>query len=77
MSTYKNYDEEQKSRLKAYIHEKLGEKLEFVEESQKFKVTSNTDLKLLLYGISRRYYNALFEQETLVATNSTEVSKLL
>lgn len=77
LKTYNNYNENQRATLKSYIHDKLGDKLEFIEDSQKFRVASNSDLKLFLYGILRRYYNALFEQETLVATNCTVVSNLL
>lgn len=77
LDAYNNYSDEQKSNLKNYIHTKLGNRLEYMEQHQSFKITSDKELKLLLYGMQRRYYTPLFEEETQVATNSTKISNLL
>lgn len=77
LGSYNSFSAEQKNQLKQYIKEKLtNEKLAFVEDSQKFRVSSDKELRFLLYGIMRRYYTALFEDETQVATNCTGISHL-
>lgn len=78
LQSYNALSQQDKKTLKNYIHEKLGNnELVFSEETQKFKVSSDKELRLLLYGIQRRYYSPLFEAEVQVATNSTSISKIL
>lgn len=78
LRTYESLTEDKKDELKDYIHKSLqNNELEYVPETKKFKVSSDKELRLLLYGIQRRYYKALFEEDVLVATNSTSVSNLL
>lgn len=72
---YNNYTEEQKNTLKDYIHDKVGDNLTL--HDNRFIVSSDKDLRLLLYGIQQRFYVPPLSGETQVATNTTNINSLL
>lgn len=75
LNQYNTYSPQQRSTLKQYIHEKVGDKLNF--EGDKFIISSDKDLRLLLYGIQQRFYVPPLSEETQVATNTTSINNLL
>lgn len=72
---YNNYTEAQKDTLKDYIHDKVGDNLTL--NGNKFVVSTDKDLRLLLYGIQQRFYVPPLSGETQVATNTTNINSLL
>lgn len=79
LNLYNNYNDEQKITLKKYIKEKVGDNIEYDENSCKFKIGDEKQLRLLLYGIQQRFYVPPLAEEgdVKVATNSTSISNLM
>lgn len=73
---YNQYNEEQKTVLRAYINDMIGNRLPYNEQTGKFTVDCDNNLRALLYGIQKRMYIPPFENEAQVATSSTKVSNL-
>ena len=73
---YNQYNEEQKPVLRAYINDMIGNRLPYNEQTGKFTVDCDNNLRALLYGIQKRMYIPPFENEAQVATSSTKVSNL-
>lgn len=71
------YNEIEKSTLRKYIREKVGNNLEYDTKTERFVIKNDKQLKILLYGIQQRYYQTPFEKEVQVATSKTDLSKLL
>lgn len=77
LSKYNNYPQDKKETLKKYIRGKVGGKLLYDEDSGKFVVNNDAQLRLLLYGLQQRLYKQPLEAEIQVATASTDLSKIL
>lgn len=76
LSIYNGYNTEEKQILKEYIHEKVRDALDYTDEG-KFEIRTDTQLRLLLLGIQRRFYVPPLQEEVQVATNTTKLSNLL
>lgn len=77
LKKYQTYDQDKKDKLHRYIKESLGDKLVFDDADKKFVIKSDTDLKLLLYGIQQRFYQPPLESEVQVATATTGLSNII
>lgn len=77
LAKYNQYDRDKKKTLKDYIKNTVGDNLPFDENTGKFSVSNDTQLRLLLYGIQQRFYQPPLEEEIQVATSTTGISKLL
>lgn len=53
----------------AYIDDYCDQKLKFDQASNKFEISTDNELKLLLYGIEQRFYTTLFGQEKRLANS--------
>lgn len=63
---YDNYSDMEKQKLKKYIHQ-YSPDLSFSDE--KFKISSDQDLKKLIYGIEQRYFTTEIDKEKYVANS--------
>lgn len=73
MATLHAMSTDDRTNMLDYIDEYCGEqKLKFVQQNQKFEISSDDELKLLLYGIEQRFYTTPFGQEKRLA-NSVQV----
>ncbi|ARE22328.1 hypothetical protein FIB49_04605 [Lactococcus cremoris] len=63
---YDSYSDVEKQELKAYIHQ-YSPDLSF--EDEKFKVSSDQDLKKLIYGIEQKYFTTEIDKERYVANS--------
>ncbi|MGJ8526017.1 hypothetical protein LMG33818_001765 [Halomonadaceae bacterium LMG 33818] len=69
MVTLQNMSKEDRDNLSNYINEYCIDKLNYDKNKQKFKITTDTDLKLLLYGIEQRFYTTPFGHEKRIANS--------
>lgn len=69
MATLKAMSTDDKTTMLSYIDEYCKEKLKFDQGSQKFSISTDNDLKLLLYGIEQRFYTTPFGQERRLANS--------
>ncbi|HAU1200063.1 TPA: ATP F0F1 synthase synthase [Legionella pneumophila] len=69
MATLKAMSTDDKSTMLSYIDEYCKEKLKFDQDSQKFSISTDNDLKLLLYGIEQRFYTTPLGQERRLANS--------
>lgn len=53
----------------AYISDYCDQKLKFDQTSKKIEISTDNELKLLLYGIEQRFYTTLFGQERRLANS--------
>ena len=58
----------------AYIGDYCDQKLKFDQASNKFEISTDNELKLLLYGIEQRFYTTLFGQERRLANSIQALS---
>lgn len=56
----------------SYIHSYCKQKLKFDQENSKFEVTTDDELKYLLYGIEQQFYTTPLSHEKRLA-NSVQV----
>lgn len=77
LTKYEAYSLKEKATLKEYIKKSVGGNLVFDDKVGKFLVNTDTQLRLLLYGIQQRFYMPPLEDEVQVATSSTGISKVL
>ena len=68
---------EEKATLREYIKKSVGGNLDFDRKAKKFIVNTDTQLRLLLYGIQQRFYMPPLEDEAQVAISSTGISNVL
>jgi hypothetical protein len=52
-----------------YIEDYCKQKLNFDQPNQKFEISTDDELKLLLYGIEQRFYTTPFGQEKRLANS--------
>lgn len=77
LTKYEAYTPNEKDTLKEYIKKSVGANLDFDDNAKKFVVNTDTQLRLLLYGIQQRFYMPPLEDEVQVATSSTRISNVL
>lgn len=77
LAKFNQYEPDMKNTLRAYIREKVGTNLRYDEETGKFMVSSDTQLRLLLFGIQQRLYQPPLEEEVQVATATTSLSRIM
>jgi hypothetical protein len=58
-----------KSNMLFYIDSYCEQKLKFDKENSKFEISTDDDLKLLIYGIEQRFYTTPFGQERRLANS--------
>lgn len=70
MSTLASMPTENREQMLSYIHSYCGEKkLKFDAENKKFEITSDKELKYLLYGIEQRFYTTNIGNEKRLANS--------
>lgn len=77
LTKYEAYTPNEKATLKEYIKKSVSANLDFDDNAEKFVVNTDTQLRLLLYGIQQRFYMPPLEDEVQVATSSTGISNVL
>lgn len=58
-----------KACIFSYVNEYCGKQLKLDEETNKFEISTDDDLKLLLYGIEQRFYTTPIGQERRLANS--------
>lgn len=70
IATLEKMSADDKSNMLSYIHGYCGEqKLKFDTENHKFEISTDDELKLLLYGIEQRFYTTPFSLEKRLANS--------
>lgn len=69
MATLATMSSDDKSAMLNYIDGYCKQKLNFDQENNKFKISADDELKLLLYGIEQRFYTTPFGQEKRLANS--------
>jgi hypothetical protein len=69
MATLDTMSDMDKASIFSYIDEYCGAKLKLDKETNKFEVSTDDDLKLLLYGIEQRFYTTPIGQERRLANS--------
>jgi len=69
MSTLASMSQEDRTEMLSYIDTYSENKLKFDQENSKFKITSDEELKHLLYGIEQRFYTTPFSKEKRLANS--------
>lgn len=65
--------DQDKMNILAYIGDYNDTKLKFDKDTQKFEISNDDELKLLLYGVEQRFYTTLFGQERRLANSVQRV----
>jgi hypothetical protein len=60
---------EERDQMLSYIHSYCEQKLKFDAENKKFEITSDEELKYLLYGIEQRFYTTQIGNEKRLANS--------
>lgn len=69
LNSLKQMTEAQKTEIHSYIQGYCDNKLNFDPETSKFEISSDEELKYLLYGIEQRYYTTPFGNEKRLANS--------
>lgn len=69
MATLAALPEQDKEAMLSYIDWYCGEQLKFDKELGKFVISTDADLKMLVYGIEQRFYTTQFGQEKRLANS--------
>jgi hypothetical protein len=69
MDSLEKLSDQQRVDILAYIGDYCDQKLKFDQATQKFEISTDDELKLLLYGIEQRFYTTLFGQEKRLANS--------
>lgn len=69
MATLATMSDDDKTHMLGYIDEYCDKKLSFDAENSKFEVSTDDELKLLLYGIEQRFYTTPFGKEKRLANS--------
>ena len=69
MATLDAMSDADKGSMLGYINGYCCEKLKFDSQNEKFEVSTDEELKLLLYGIEQRFYTTPFGNERRVANS--------
>lgn len=69
MATLSAMSEDDKSSMLSYIDSYCGENLKFNNQNNKFEISTDDQLKILLYGIEQRFYTTPFGHEKRLANS--------
>jgi len=69
MATLQDMSFDDRASMFTYINEYCEEKLSFDSQNQKFEISTDDELKLLLYGIEQRFYTTHFSKERRIANS--------
>jgi hypothetical protein len=69
MTTLAKMSQEDKDSMLSYINDYCKDKLNLDMATEKFKVSKDDELKLLLYGIEQRFYTTPFGKEKRLANS--------
>jgi hypothetical protein len=69
MATLAALPEQDKEGMLSYIDGYCGESLKFNKDSGMFDISTDNDLKMLIYGIEQRFYTTQFGQEKRLANS--------
>jgi len=58
-----------RDKMYSYIHSYCDQKLTFGQANSKFSITTDNELKYLLYGIEQRFYTTMLGQEKRLANS--------
>lgn len=70
-----NMTETQKQQLVPYINEYYPAKLKLDQNNEKFVISNDDELKMLLYGVQERFYTTKFGGEKRVANSVLTIGK--
>lgn len=71
MKTLESMSADDKTNMLEYIDGYCEQKLKFNQQNQKFEISTDEDLKLLVYGIEQRFYTTPFGNEKRCANSVT------
>lgn len=71
MKTLEIMSADDKTNMLEYIYGYCEQKLKFDQQNQKFEISTDEDLKLLVYGIEQRFYTTPFGNEKRCANSVT------
>lgn len=71
MKTLESMSADDKTNMLEYIDGYCEQKLKFDQQNQKFEISTDEDLKLLVYGIEQRFYTTPFGKEKRCANSVT------
>lgn len=71
MKTLESMSADDKTNMLEYIDGYCEQKLKFDQQNQKFEISTDEDLKLLVYGIEQRFYTTPFGNEKRCANSVT------
>lgn len=71
MKTLESMSADDKTNMLDYIDGYCEQKLKFDQQNQKFEISTDEDLKLLVYGIEQRFYTTPFGKEKRCANSVT------
>lgn len=74
MDSLENLSGQERVEILAYIGDYCSQKLTLNETTRKFEISTDDELKLLLYGIEQRFYTTPFGQEKRLANSVQRVS---
>ena len=69
MATLKAMSADDRTNMLGYIDDYCKQKLNYDQQNQKFEISTDDKLKLLLYGIEQRFYTTPFGQEKRIANS--------
>jgi len=69
MDSLEKLSNQERIDILAYIGDYCDQKLKFDQTTKKFEISTDDELKLLLYGIEQRFYTTLFGQERRIANS--------
>lgn len=69
MATLAAMSDIDKSNMLSYVDGYCEQKLKFDKENSKFEISTDDDLKLLIYGIEQRFYTTPFGKERRLANS--------
>lgn len=69
LDSLEKMSDQDKINILAYIGDYSDTKLKFDKATQKFEISSDEELKILLYGVEQRFYTTLFGQERRLANS--------
>ena len=67
--------EAQKQQIVPYINEYYPTKLKLDQNNEKFVISNDNELKMLLYGVQERFYTTTFGGEKRVANSVLTIGK--
>lgn len=73
INTLGTFDDDMKRELIRYINDYCDELLEFDEQNASFKISTDAQLKSLLYGIEQRFYTTRIGSKKRLANSIVEI----